>query len=171
MKEIEVEYDHFNDNYETQFLIQKELEHSKNDFDRNYLDYMNNDSNVFVKVGLKTKYIFGKTSMPTNSYQITIQNRYTIPFPQIPDRVELKNKRSAKENQECVSWEIKDLLDTNRVVQVPSVPHVVNPLSVSTNKDRERLRSLQPLFTKLAKSHISAQFFVKSVCIRVVHIF
>ena len=34
------------------------------------------------------------------------------------------------------------------------------------------LRSPQPVFKKLAKSHISAQFFVRVfVCIRVVHIF
>ena len=33
------------------------------------------------------------------------------------------------------------------------------------------LRSLQPLFTKLAKSHISAQFFIRVYVFGVVHMF
>ena len=50
------------------------------------------------------------------------------------------------------------------------IPYFLSILANFRN-EADCLRSLQPLFTKLATSHISIQFFCKSVCIRVLHIF
>ena len=67
------------------------------------------------------------------------ENGYKIPFKSTPKLAEFKNNKSALLNDSFVSDSIQELLRTKRVVDVPFKPHVVSPLSVSTNKGKSRL--------------------------------
>ena len=58
---------------------------------------------------------------------------YTIPFFEIPQSVVLKNNASAFQNADFVSSEIAGLVKRGVVIKTPSIPRVVNPLTVSIN--------------------------------------
>ena len=58
-----------------------------------------------------------------------------------PEPTEFQNNKSATNNYDFVIDSIDELVRTNRVVEVPFVPKVVNPLSISTNKGKKRLLS------------------------------
>ena len=68
-----------------------------------------------------------------------ISQGYKIPFFEIPQPSSFKNNKSALDNSEFVSSSIQELIRTKRVVEVPFIPKVVSPLSVSSNKGKKRL--------------------------------
>jgi len=61
----------------------------------------------------------------------TIRFGYRIPFIENPIRVLLVNNKSALEHSEFVETAITELVQNCAVVEVPFIPHIVNPLSVS----------------------------------------
>lgn len=63
-----------------------------------------------------------------------IENGYKLPFKNIPEKVVLKNNKSARENLSFVSNEIQSLLKKGIVSRSAVVPHVVNPLTVAYNR-------------------------------------
>ena len=63
-----------------------------------------------------------------------IENGYKIPFLTLPDRVELDNNKSARDNSEFVSSEITKLLSKGCISKVNTKPFVINPLTVAHNK-------------------------------------
>ena len=63
-----------------------------------------------------------------------IETGYVLPFKKEPEKVFLKNNRSAEENAEFVGEEISKLLEKGCVIEVSKAPHVVNPLTVAQNK-------------------------------------
>ena len=69
----------------------------------------------------------------------TIENGYKLPLIQTPEPAVFKNNKSALANPEFVTEAIQELVSTNRVLEVPFRPKVVNPLSVASNKDKNRL--------------------------------
>ena len=69
----------------------------------------------------------------------TIADGYKIPFFSTPEPAEFQNNRSAINNYDFVTSSIDELVRTKRVMEVPFVPKVVNPLAVSTNKGKKRL--------------------------------
>lgn len=69
-----------------------------------------------------------------------IKEGYKIPFKELPDPVELRNNKSARDNAQFVSKEIKKLLVKGCVTEVKEKPTVINPLTVATNKSgKQRL--------------------------------
>ena len=56
---------------------------------------------------------------------------YRIPFIETPIRACLANNKSALEHSEFVETAITELVQNFVVVEVPFIPHIVNPLSVS----------------------------------------
>lgn len=68
----------------------------------------------------------------------TIKNGYVIPFLSPPPSMFLKNNKSALSNAEFVNQEVKDLVDSGCVYEVPFTPYVVNPLSVAINKSNKK---------------------------------
>ena len=60
----------------------------------------------------------------------TISEGYKIPFIDSPEPAEFKNSRSAIHNSEFVSYSLRELIASKRVVEVSFKPTVVNPLSV-----------------------------------------
>ena len=63
-----------------------------------------------------------------------VEEGYKIPFKEVPDVQKSRNNKSARDNPEFVSKEIKNLLKKGCISEVNSLPHVVNPLSVAYNK-------------------------------------
>ena len=63
-----------------------------------------------------------------------IENGYTLPLKTEPQKVCLRNNKSARENANFVSEEINNLLQKGVVSECESQPHVVNPLTVAFNK-------------------------------------
>lgn len=63
-----------------------------------------------------------------------VENGYKLPFKDIPERVVLKNNKSARENPSFVLNEIECLLKKGIVSRSAEVPHVVNPLTVAYNR-------------------------------------
>ena len=68
-----------------------------------------------------------------------VENGYKLPLLTLPDSVELRNNRSALNHSEFVQEEIERLLLKGCISQVKTRPTVVNPLTVSENKDKCRL--------------------------------
>ena len=68
-----------------------------------------------------------------------IEFGYTLPLSRFPTKVALSNNASAKKHTEFVSSEIDRLLRLGCISHVNSVPHVVNPLTVSENSTKLRL--------------------------------
>ena len=56
----------------------------------------------------------------------------------IPQPVELKNNKSARNNKQFVYEEVQKLLSNGCIQEVESRPPVVNPLTVATNKSGKK---------------------------------
>ena len=70
----------------------------------------------------------------------TIKYGYSLPLLTNPSKVELKNNKSANDNNDFVVAAINELLVIDSVREVSEIPHVVNPLTVSVNhKGKKRL--------------------------------
>ncbi|XP_062603797.1 uncharacterized protein LOC134265592 [Saccostrea cucullata] len=63
-----------------------------------------------------------------------IKSGYRIPFKTNPVAVELNNNRSARDEPDFVTGEIKNLVEKGCVSRVSEKPTVVNPLTVAKNK-------------------------------------
>ena len=63
-----------------------------------------------------------------------VQNGYKLPFKEIPEKVTLKNNRSARENSDFVEKEINSLLKKGVISESQEIPWVVNPLTVAYNR-------------------------------------
>jgi hypothetical protein len=69
-----------------------------------------------------------------NNYVLQIIDYgYELPFLQIPSPDIVKNNKSARENIDFVSAEICKLVDTGILLEVATVPTIVNPLTVAEN--------------------------------------
>ena len=107
-------------------------------FNKNFSEYERGESEIFVKGRLKNSFSFWQKIGASQNVLDTIANGYKIPFSSMPEPAELQNNRSATNNYDFVTASIDELVRTKRVVEVPFVPKVVNPLSVSTNKEKKR---------------------------------
>ena len=63
-----------------------------------------------------------------------IEEGYKIPFKEMPPNQKCRNNRSARDNPEFVSKEIKILLAKGCISKVEYTPYVINPLTVAYNK-------------------------------------
>jgi hypothetical protein len=63
-----------------------------------------------------------------------IQEGYKIPFIEIPPVAYLRNNKSTLRHKDFVQQAISELLQSKRVIKTNSMPHVVNPLSVSVQR-------------------------------------
>ncbi|XP_057296266.1 uncharacterized protein LOC130625224 [Hydractinia symbiolongicarpus] len=68
-----------------------------------------------------------------------IKYGYKIPFFTTPKKASFKNNCSAFDNEDLVNKELHELLKTGRIKEMATEPHVVNPLSVSSSKNKKRL--------------------------------
>jgi hypothetical protein len=92
------------------------------------------DREQVVKNRLKNHSEFWENILsPSELVLSTVKFGYVIPFLQYPPSENLKNSRSALDNSDFVEEAIKDLLNSNCVIEVSEKPYVVNPLTVSVS--------------------------------------
>ena len=77
-----------------------------------------------------------KWKQATNNRYIlnVVQNGYRLPLKEFPDKVCLKNNKSARDNMSFVRKEVKCLQEKGVVSRSDEAPFVVNPLAVAYNK-------------------------------------
>ena len=80
-----------------------------------------------------------------------IKDGYKLPFKVIPQPVELKNNKSARDKTQFVYEEVQKLLSNGCIQEVESRPAVVNPLTVATNKSGKKRLDCRHLNDCLAK--------------------
>ena len=101
------------------------------DYDRNLFEYEQNSALPVLKGRLRSCLSYWHT-IGANSFVIdTIKFGYRIPFISTPCQARFSNNQSALNNESFVESAIAELVHTHAVVEVPFIPHVVNPLSVS----------------------------------------
>ena len=83
---------------------------------------------------LKSRY--GKwADITSNGFILSvIEDGYKIPFKEMPESVDLKNNKTARDSMEFVKSEVNKLLENSCAVEVKDKPIVINPLTVATNK-------------------------------------
>jgi len=132
------------------------------DYDRNLFKFEQNSALPVLKGRLKAKLDYWHT-IGANSFVIDIiKCGYRIPFISTPCKVHFPNNKSALDNASHVESAISELVGNHAVVEVPFVPHVVNPLSVSIQSSGKKslildLRQLKRLILDLR--HVN-QFIV-----------
>ena len=89
------------------------------------------DSDVMIKGRLKLNIEFCRNIGAYDNVLDIIENSYKLPFLDIPPPACFNNNVSAIKNKDLVEEAILELLTSDRVKEVESLPHVVNPLSVS----------------------------------------
>ena len=98
-----------------------------------------NDETVMVKGRLREHSQYWRDIGCNKTILDVIENGYRIPFLDNPPGIFLNNNRSARDHGDFVTKAIMELLNTGRVKEVQTPPHVVNPLSVSSKNGKERL--------------------------------
>ena len=108
------------------------------DYDRHLFEFEQNSASPVLKGRLRSCLSYWHT-IGANSFVIdTIKFGYQIPFISPPCKARFSNNQSAFNNASFVESAIDELVHTHAVVKEPSIPHVVNPLSIL----------IQPLGTK-----------------------
>ena len=101
------------------------------DYDRNLFEFTQNSALPVLKGRLRSCLGYWHT-IGANSFVIdTIKFGYRIPFISTPCQARFSNNQSALNNASFVESAIAELVHTHVVVELPFIPHVVNPLSVS----------------------------------------
>ena len=108
------------------------------DYDRNLFEFEPNSALPVLKGRLRSCLSYWHT-IGANSFVIdTIKFGYRIPFISTPCQARFSNNQSALNNASFVESAIAELVHTHAVVEVPFIPHVVNPLSVSIQSSGKR---------------------------------
>ena len=64
-----------------------------------------------------------------------LDRSYKLPFTELPNRVYLRNNKSAEAHRDFVNEAILDLVNSGRVCESIAPPYVVNSLSVSVQSN------------------------------------
>lgn len=99
-------------------------------------DYAEEGQNV--KGRLKSRISFWEKIGANETIIDILKNGYKIPFLETPEPSVSRNNKSALENMDFVEQSVNDLLKNGCVVETPFIPHTVNPLSVSKNKQGKK---------------------------------
>jgi hypothetical protein len=84
-----------------------------------------------VKGNLKRHIQFWRDIRASQFILRVIEEGYRFPFQVIPAATILRKNKSAEHHKQFVQEAITELVNTGRMIQVDSVPQVVNPLSVA----------------------------------------
>ena len=94
---------------------------------------------IKVKGRLKANLQYWQSIGCNETILSVIRDGYVIPFLTTPPNKIFSNNKSAMNNSEFVNDAVLELLKTDRIKEVTSALKVVNPLSVSTNGEKNRL--------------------------------
>ena len=104
-------------------------------YDDNLHEYELGQALPIVKGRLKAHIQFWRDIRAPQWVLDTLLYGYVIPFSSLPPNAQFPNNKSARNNSEFVSQAINDLLKAGLVIELPQIPTVVNPLSVSFNSE------------------------------------
>ena len=124
----------FSVNHDYMFLI-KLIFLEEDQFFEKYECYLNPKG---VKGSLKKHLHFWQSIGASEFVLKTISEGYVIPFIEPPKSMIFKNNKSAFSNAEFVDKAVSELVENGCAIKVPFRPHVVNPLSVATNKANKK---------------------------------
>lgn len=103
------------------------------------LALFNDISSIISPVGrLRSRYSEWEKIGTGKTILDIIKSGYKIPFKTNPSSIELNNNRSAREEPEFVTGEIRNLIEKGCVSRVREKPTVVNPLTVAKNRNGKR---------------------------------
>ena len=88
-----------------------------------------------VKGNLKKSLTFWEAIGISKFILETIDEGYKLPFTELPNRVYLRNNKSAEADRDFVNEAILDLVNSGRVCESIAPPYVVNSLSVSVQSN------------------------------------
>ena len=111
------------------------FEYSKQEFE------LENDTQswgINVKGNLKKNLSYWESIGANETVKNIIKEGYKIPFITTPEKAIFKNNLSAQNNREFVDEALNELLATGRVVETTNIPRVVNPLSVSVQRNGKK---------------------------------
>jgi len=92
-----------------------------------------------VKGRLRAHYNFWSKTLEANNFMLrVIEKGYAIPFISVPPKAFLYNNASALTHAVFVAEAVQELLISGSIIEVPSLTHVVNPLSVCTQSTWKR---------------------------------
>ena len=91
-----------------------------------------------IKGSLKKNIEFWRNIGASEFVLSTIEFGYKTPFYETPESSFSKNNKSALDHKEFVSEAIEDLLKKGLVINTPFRPKIVNPLTVSINKQGKK---------------------------------
>ncbi|MCP3663685.1 MAG: hypothetical protein GY696_14550 [Gammaproteobacteria bacterium] len=92
---------------------------------------LGSESLVSVVGSLRRRIDFWVNAGASDFVQSVIRNGYRIPFLRPPPKFHFPNNHSANDHSEFVEAEIVSLFIKRCVLEVPSKPHVISPLSVA----------------------------------------
>ena len=107
--------------------------------DDDNFEYEQGKDQKFKKGSLRSNIHFWKEIEACEFILDVVENGYKLPFQSFPAQKEFKNNKSSLIHSDFVTASIRDLHESNRIVELHSKPHVVSPLSVSANKEKKRL--------------------------------
>lgn len=102
-----------------------------------------------------------------------IEEGYRLPFVCVLKPLIIQNNKSAEKHKGFVDTAIAELLQSGRIAESISVPHVVNPLSISvkTNSKKRLIIDLRCVNKCLQKRHIKYEgckvamiFYMTIIC-------
>ena len=80
-----------------------------------------------------------ENTLKANDFVIeTVNNRYKLPPKDTPVKTEFRNNVSAIQNSDFVNEALKELIESNCVIEVQHKSHVINSLSVSINSSGKK---------------------------------
>ena len=80
-----------------------------------------------------------ENTLKANDFVIeTVNNGYKLPPKDTPVKTEFRNNVSAIQNSDFVNEALKELIESNCVIEVQHKPHVINSLSVSINSSGKK---------------------------------
>ena len=102
-------------------------------------EYEQGKDQKFKKGSLRSNIYFWKEIEASEFILDVVENGYKLPFQSVQAQKEFKNNKSSLIHSDFVTASIRDLLESNRIVELHSKPHVVSPRYVSANKEKKRL--------------------------------
>ena len=117
-----------------------------------------------VRGGLAKSLLYWRDALSSSEYVLTIvREGYRIPLNSLPPTYNLTNNKSARDQPEFVRHAILKLLNGGYVIECPTPPHCVNPLTVAKRKKVRLFRHLRHV-----NKHVRKQTFryedLKSLC-------
>ena len=130
------------------------------DFEKNLSDYENGVGKIVVKSRLRKNLDYWKSIDPSPYVLDNISSAYKIPFIEKTPFAKFENNKSALDNSEFVNEALAGLVETGCVLEVPFLPKVISPLSVSTKNSKRLILDLRYVNKFIRKERIKFDWSV-----------